>query len=46
MEVTISMELPDLMNKVDYSENVPHMSESTPTANLLMNNLADAFYIQ
>lgn len=46
MEVTIAIELPNLMNKVDYSENVPHISESTPTANLLMNNLTDAFYIQ
>jgi len=40
------LELPDLMNKVNYSENVPHMSESTPIANLLMNNLANAFSIQ
>ena len=46
VEVTLSLELPYLMNKVDYSENVPHMSESTPIANLLMNNLADAFSIQ
>ena len=46
VEVTISLELPDLMNKVNYSENVPHMSESTPIANLLMNNLANAFSIQ
>lgn len=46
VEVTLSLELPDLMNKVNYSENVPHMSESTPIANLLMNNLANAFSIQ
>ena len=46
IEVTLALELPDLMNQVDYTENVPHMSESTPIANLLMNNLADAFYIQ
>ena len=46
VEMTISMDLPDLMNNVDYSENVPHMSESSPIANLLMNNLADAFSVQ
>ena len=46
LEVTLSLDLADLMNKVDYSENVPHMSESSPIANLLMNNLVDAFSIQ
>ena len=46
VEVTLSLELPDLMSKVDYTEHVPHMSESTPIANLLMNNLANAFSIQ
>ena len=46
VEVTLSLELPDLMNNVDCSENVPHMSESSPIANLLMNNLVDAFSIQ
>jgi len=46
IEMTLSLELPDLMNNVDYTENIPHMSESTPVANLLMNNLADAFSIQ
>ena len=46
LEVTLSVELPEFMNNIDYTEVVPHMSESTPTANLLMDNLANAFSIQ
>ena len=46
VEVNISIELVNLMNNIDHTEVVPHMSESTPTANLLMDNLANAFSIQ
>lgn len=46
VEVNISLELVNLMNNIDHTEVVPHMSESTPTANLLMDNLANAFSIQ
>jgi len=46
VEVDISLELVDFMNNIDYNEVVPHISESTPIANLLMDNLANAFSIQ
>lgn len=45
-EINISLDLVNLMNNIDYTEVVSHTSESTPTANLLMDNLANAFSIQ
>lgn len=45
-QIIISLELANMTNNVDLSEEIPHQSAATPTANLLMDNLSNAFTIQ
>lgn len=46
IEVDLNLELPQMFNNVDLTAEVPHSVNNSPTANTIMNNIANAFIIQ
>lgn len=46
IDVSLNLEIANMFNNIDINEQVPHSVNSTPIANDLMTNIADAFIIQ
>lgn len=45
-ELSVNIELSEIFNNVDLSQDLPHRSENNPLANLIMDNFKNAFKIQ
>ena len=44
--ITINLEISDLTNSIDISEQIPHQSVATTETNIIMDNLENALTIQ
>lgn len=46
IEIDLNLELSEMFNNIDLTEEVPHSVNSSPTANTIMTNISNAFIIQ
>lgn len=46
LTLSLHLEIGEMFNNININEQVPHSVDSSPTANNLMTNIADAFIIQ